>query len=50
VYAAGGAGIGLGIDALVKERKIVFLDPALTGALRRIEVAPLISKERKGML
>lgn len=50
VYAAGGAGIGLGVDALVKEREIVFLDPALTGAIRQIEVVPLISKERKGML
>ena len=48
--AAGGAAIGMGIDALVKERRIVYLDPRLMEASPRIDVLPLISKERKGLL
>jgi len=50
VPAALGAGIGLGIDALRKEHRTVYLNPGSTEGTLRLEVLPLLSSNRKGVL
>lgn len=45
-----GAGIGMGIDALKKEQRIVYQRPGAAAGGLRIEASPLISKDRKGVL
>jgi hypothetical protein len=48
VFGAAGAGIGIGIDALVKEQHVVYLDPRL--ASLHLRATPMISQDRKGVL
>jgi hypothetical protein len=47
VYGAIGAGIGVGIDALIKDRRVVYRSPT---ANTRLNVAPLLTARSKGVL
>ena len=46
LFAAAGAGIGAGIDALVPGRRLIYRS---TGAGRRVTVAPLLAVDRRGV-
>ena len=46
MLAAGGAGIGAGIDALMPSRQIIYQS---TGGARRVTVAPLLAASRRGI-
>jgi|SRR5262245_22848145 len=45
-YAALGAGIGVGIDSLIKGHKVIYR----TGSTTRLNVAPLLSARSKGVM
>ena len=46
LFAAAGTGMGVGIDALIPTRKVIFRSPAAT---RRLTVAPLLASNRQGL-
>ena len=46
-YAALGAGVGVGVDALIRREQTVFRAPARPAA--RIRVAPIVTKGRRGI-
>ena len=46
LFAAAGAGIGAGLDALVPSRQLIY---RATGAARRVTVAPLLATDRRGI-
>ena len=46
LYAAAGTGIGIGLDALVPSRQVIYRS---TGSARRVTVAPLLAGDRRGM-
>lgn len=48
LFSAMGAGIGVGIDALITHHKTIYRLPTQT-ALSRVGVAPLITSRRKGL-
>ncbi len=50
VWAGIGAGIGMGVDALKKEQRTVYLQPRSTEGRLRLAVSPLVSKDQKGVL
>jgi hypothetical protein len=46
-YTALGAGVGVGVDALIVRRQTIYRAPGLTS--RRFQVAPVLSAGRKGI-
>ena len=46
LYAAAGTGIGVGLDALVRSRQVIYRS---TGTARRVTVAPLLAGDRRGL-
>ena len=44
--AAAGTGVGVGLDALVPSRQVIYQS---TGAARRVTVAPLVARDRRGL-
>ena len=44
--AAAGTGVGVGLDALVPSRQVIYQS---TGAARRVTVAPLMARDRRGL-
>ena len=46
LYGAAGAGIGVGLDALVPSRQVIYRS---TGTARRMTVAPLLAGDRRGL-
>ena len=46
MFAAAGTGIGVGVDALIPTRQVIFRSPA---AARRLTVAPLLARNRQGV-
>ena len=46
LFAAAGTGVGVGIDALISPRKVIFRSRA---AARRLTVAPLLGSKRQGL-
>ena len=46
LWAAAGTGVGVGLDALVRSRKVIYQP---TGAARRVTVAPLLASNRRGL-
>jgi hypothetical protein len=47
-YAGIGAGIGVGIDALIPSKQTIFAGPSQT-ALKNFRVKPIVSNARKGV-
>ena len=46
LYAAAGTGVGVGLDALVPSRQVIYQS---TGTTRRVTVAPLVAHDRHGL-
>ena len=46
LYAAAGTGIGVGLDALVPSRQVIYQS---AGTARRVTVAPLVTRDRRGL-
>ena len=46
LWAAAGTGVGVGLDALVRSRKVIYQP---TGAARRVTVAPLLARHRRDL-
>ena len=46
LWAAVGTGVGVGRDALVPSRQVIYQP---TGAARRVTVAPLLASNRRGL-
>ena len=46
LYAAAGTGIGVGFDALMPSRQVIYQS---TGTARRVTVAPLMARDRRGL-
>ena len=46
LWAAAGTGVGVGRDALVPSRQVIYQP---TGAARRVTVAPLLASNRRGL-
>jgi hypothetical protein len=47
VYSAMGAGVGVGIDALIRREKIIFTPAQASSS--RVTIKPLLSAQRKGV-
>ena len=47
LWAAAGTGVGVGLDALVPSRQVIYQP---TGAARRVTVAPLLASNRRGLV
>ena len=46
LWAAAGTGVGVGLDALVPSRQVIYQP---TGAARRVTAAPLLASNRRGL-
>ena len=46
IMAAAGAGVGVGLDALVPSRQVIYQS---AGTARRVTVAPLVARDRRGL-
>ena len=46
LLAAAGTGIGVGLDALVPSRQVIYQS---AGTARRVTVAPLVARDRRGL-
>ena len=46
LFAAAGTGVGVGIDALIPTRQVIFRSPT---AARRVTVAPILTSNRQGV-
>jgi len=48
VYGGMGAGIGVGVDAMIRRTQVIYSKP--TGSSARLTVSPVVARERKAVL